>query len=256
MKWIETHAAFVFGRVLGVIAILVVARLLSNTLERAIERMLANGNVKASGALKGFATSTTRKLVILAGFLGALHFVGVNVTAMVAGLGVTGLVIGFALKDTLANFASGVMVLLYQPFDVGDQIKVAGQEGEVVSVTLNATLLNTPDNRRIIIPNGKVWGDAVINGSVLGTRRAEVLLSLGPTEELARAMQVAAQAAATEPLALATPKVEAVVNAIAAAGATQLAVRAFVKPNDLLPAQANLGVVVRQALVKGGFTVL
>ena len=103
----------------------------------------------------------TRVSLILFGFITALGTLGVDVSALVAGLGLTGFALGFALKDTISNILSGVMVLLYRPFDVGNQIEVAGHRGMVVSIDLRYTALEY-ENNKILIPNSKLFTTPII----------------------------------------------------------------------------------------------
>ncbi|MCH8329341.1 MAG: mechanosensitive ion channel family protein, partial [Nanoarchaeota archaeon] len=88
---------------------------------------------------------------------------GIDVTGLIAGLGIMGFIVGFALKDTLGNLASGVFILFHKPFKVGDWIKVAGIVGGVERVGIAACVLKSPDNTKITIPNSKIWGDVIQN---------------------------------------------------------------------------------------------
>lgn len=106
-----------------------------------------------------FVRTSSITLLIFA-FVTALGTLGINVSAIVAGLGLTGFALGFALKDTVSNLLSGVLILLYQPFKIGSAIKVSGYEGDVVSIDLRYTELNSEGNR-ILIPNSKLFTDPI-----------------------------------------------------------------------------------------------
>lgn len=110
--------------------------------------------------LAHFFAQVSRVIVILLGIVTALGTVGINVSALVAGLGLTGFAVGFAFKDTLSNILSGVLILLYRPFIIGDKIKIADFEGEVISVDLRYTTLNA-EAGLILIPNSKCFTDPV-----------------------------------------------------------------------------------------------
>ena len=97
------------------------------------------------------------------GILLILGQLGISLGPMLAGLGIAGFIVGFALQDSLANFAAGGMILLYKPFDVDDFVQVAGQEGLVKKMSLVSTTINTFDNQTLIIPNNKIWGDVIKN---------------------------------------------------------------------------------------------
>ncbi|MBL1294620.1 MAG: mechanosensitive ion channel [Thiotrichales bacterium] len=100
-------------------------------------------------------------LLLLFGVISALGVLGVNVSAMIAGLGLTGFALGFALKDTISNILSGVLILLHQPFEMGDHIKIAGFEGDVVAIDLRYTEL-AKDGDKILIPNAKLFTNPII----------------------------------------------------------------------------------------------
>ena len=111
-------------------------------------------------------TVTVRNLSVFV----VLSVFGINVGPMLAGLGIAGFVLGFALQDTLSNFAAGLMIMFYRPFDVGDVIGAAGVKGKVDSVSLVSTVITTLDNQILILPNNKVWGDVINNVTARDTR--------------------------------------------------------------------------------------
>jgi small-conductance mechanosensitive channel len=104
---------------------------------------------------------SSRITLVLLGLITAFGTVGIDISAMVASLGLTGFALGFALKDTISNLLSGVLILLYRPFDVGDNIRVAGHEGKVVSIDLRYTELEA-EGQRILIPNSKLFTDPLV----------------------------------------------------------------------------------------------
>ncbi len=99
-------------------------------------------------------------LLVIFGFVASLGILGVNVSAMIAGLGLTGFALGFALKDTISNLLSGVLISLYRPFKIGDHIKIAGYEGDVVAIDLRYTELSK-EGDKILIPNSKLFTDPI-----------------------------------------------------------------------------------------------
>ncbi len=104
---------------------------------------------------------TNRITLFVLALLTAFGTLGVNISAMVAGLGLTGFALGFALKDTISNLLSGVLILLYRPFQIGNVIKVGSFEGEVVGIDLRYTILSS-DGQKILIPNAKLFTDPII----------------------------------------------------------------------------------------------
>ena len=145
-------------RVGGAVFILIVFYIISKIVKRIInkgaERLKLDNNLTSL-----FARISSLTLIIF-GFISALGTIGINVSALVAGLGLTGFALGFALKDTISNLLSGVLILLYKPFKIGNTIKIAGFDGEVVSIDLRYTELNS-DGNKILIPNSKLFTDPI-----------------------------------------------------------------------------------------------
>ena len=145
-------------RVIGVVVIFVVffilAKLIKRTITRAAERLKIDGN------LTSLLARTSSIALMIFGFVTALGTLGVNVSALVAGLGLTGFALGFAMKDTISNLLSGVLILLYRPFDIGNRIKISGYEGIVISIDLRYTELDSEENK-VLIPNSNLFTDPI-----------------------------------------------------------------------------------------------
>ena len=133
--------------------------ILANVANRAIIKISKQRKLNAS--LATLLARTAKITVIIFGFVTALGTLGVNVSALVAGIGLTGFAIGFALKDTISNLLAGVLILAYRPFGIGNHIKIAGYEGTVVSIDLRYTELEGEGNK-ILIPNSKIFTDPII----------------------------------------------------------------------------------------------
>ncbi len=155
--WLRTNIDNLILKFLMIVAVLFLAGTLSRLVRRAAKIFLSHRWVDLSSLLRNLAISGLGQVVWIVAFFVTLSLVGIDLGPMLAGLGIAGFVIGFALQDTLSNFASGLMIMVYRPFDVGDWVIAAGVSGEVTDVTLVSTLIRTVDNRRITIPNGKVW---------------------------------------------------------------------------------------------------
>ena len=152
------HITLWAPRVGGVILIFLVFLILAKVIKRIIikgtERLQLDRHL-----ILLFARTSSITLIIF-GFITALGTLGINVSALVAGLGLTGFALGFALKDTISNLISGVLILLYKPFKIGDRIKISGYEGIVVSIDLRYTELDAEDNK-ILIPNSKLFTNPI-----------------------------------------------------------------------------------------------
>jgi small-conductance mechanosensitive channel len=131
-----------------------------------------------------------RWAVIVAGTVLALDQVDFDVTGFVAGLGIAGLTIGFALQDITRNFIAGLILLVRQPFEIGDAVEAAGQSGTVLSVTTRDTVLKTWDGETVILPNLEVFSKPIINYSALPNRRRTVRIGLGYEEDVGQASEV------------------------------------------------------------------
>lgn len=151
MIWLPKIAAVVF--------IFLLFFILSKLVKRLIIKISAKLNFDPH--LTKFFAQISRVIFILLGLVTALGTVGINISALVAGLGLTGFALGFAFKDIISNILSGVLILLYRPFVTGDKIKVAGFEGEVISIDLRYTKLNSEEGLALI-PNSKCFSDPVI----------------------------------------------------------------------------------------------
>ena len=162
--------------------------ILARMTARVMEKLLLR--TELSDLLKEFIENATRKIILILGFIIALASLEVNIGPLLAGIGVVGFILGFALQDTLSNFASGFMILLYHPYDVGNFVTVAGVSGSVESMNLVSTTLKTPDNQKVVIPNGKIWGDVITNTTGNKTRRVDLTFGIGYGDDLDKAQQI------------------------------------------------------------------
>ncbi len=149
-------------KLLGVLVIIALFFIAAKVLKRVIR--LASQRFDLDPNIASLFLRTGNITLIVFGVVTALGTLGINVSALVAGLGLTGFALGFALKDTISNFLSGVLILLYRPFSIGDRIRIAGYEGDVISIDLRYTELNAGDHK-VLIPNSKLFTEPI---TVLG----------------------------------------------------------------------------------------
>ena len=161
------------------ILILVVFALLARIVKRLASSALASSKVHASKLLQDLLVSFAGKAIFLVGILIALAQLGIKIGPVLAGLGIVGFIVGFALQETLSNFAAGVMILIYRPFDVGDAVEAGGISGKVKQMNLVSTTITTFDNQRVIVPNRKIWGDVIRNINAENIRRVDMVFSIG-----------------------------------------------------------------------------
>jgi len=181
----------------------VLARVLGRLVRSALER---SEKLQPSPLLAAFMVNVVRKSTFILALIVALDQLGVDTKAIVAGIGASGLIIGFALKDTLSNFAAGFLLLLYRPFDVGDYVDVGGIEGTIADLTLVSTVLNTGDNKLITVPNSAVWGKAITNFTAPETRRIDLVVGIAYDDDPARAREVLVEIVSEHEAVLAEPE--------------------------------------------------
>jgi small conductance mechanosensitive channel len=168
---------------LVIILILGASWLLARLTRFLVRRGVARAEV--SLLLKDTAVSWSSRLVMAAGFVVVLRQLGLQLGPMLAGLGIASIVLGLALQDTLSNFASGAMILVYHPYDVGDIVEAGGAMGTVKKMSLVSTTVLTFDNQTLIVPNKKMWGDVIRNFTSQDKRRVDLTIAVGYENDVA-----------------------------------------------------------------------
>lgn len=216
---------------LVILGILLVFKGLSGLARKAVETALARSSLDLSQLLKDTVVSMTGGTVMLLGLLMALSQVGISLGPMLAGLGIAGFIVGFALQDTLANFAAGAMILVYRPYDVDDFIQVTGASGVVKKMNLVSTTITTFDNQTLVVPNGKIWGDVIKNVTGQHVRRVDMEFGIGYSDDIQKAERILAEAAADHDLVLESPETMVKVNSLGDSS-VNLILRPWVKTGD------------------------
>ena len=166
---------------------------LANLAQRLTETALHQPGVELSQLLQRMVLLVVRNTILFIGVLIALSQVGISLGPLLAGLGVIGFIVGFALQDTLSNFAAGLLILIYRPFDVDDFIEAAGVSGLVSQMSLVNTTILTFDNQTIIVPNGKIWGDVIKNVTAQSIRRIDLVFGISYTDDILKTEKVLAE---------------------------------------------------------------
>lgn len=178
-------------KLLGAVAVFVIGSVVVKTIVKTIRKVMEKREVDAS--LNSFITSLTNIGLKAMLFVTVLSMLGVEMTSFVAILGAAGLAVGMALSGTLQNFAGGVMILLFKPFKVGDVITAQGYTGAVDSIKIFNTILKTPDNQVIIIPNGGLSTSSMVNITDQKTRRVDWTFGIGYGDSYDKAKEVLTQ---------------------------------------------------------------
>lgn len=197
-------------KVIGGLAILVVGRMFAGAVRRMIRKALERGETDAT--LIPFLTSMAYYVLMVLVVLSAIAMVGFEVTSFIAVLGAAGLAVGLALQGTLANFASGVMLLTFRPFAVDDLVEAGGSTGVVKAIGLFSTTLYTLDNVVITVPNGTIFGDTVKNYTANDTRRIDLVIGVDYGDDIGTAMAAIKDVLSAEPRVLADPAPQVAVS--------------------------------------------
>ncbi|MEH6588042.1 MAG: mechanosensitive ion channel family protein [Halioglobus sp.] len=213
------------------VVIVLVFRSLSRMTKKAIKAACERPGVDMSKLLKDVLISVCGGIVMVIGVLIALGQVGISLGPMLAGLGVAGFVVGFALQDTLGNFAAGGMILVYRPYDVDDFIEVAGASGLVKKMSLVSTTITTFDNQTLVIPNSKIWGDVIKNVTAQKLRRVDLVFGIGYSDDIAHAEDILAKVLEEHDMILSKPEAMIKVNELGDSS-VNFVVRPWVKTED------------------------
>jgi len=205
-KIVETLSQLVatYGMsVLGGIVILIAGRIAAGFCRMAVKRVMERA--KAEVSLIGFIGSLVYYAVLAFAVIAALSKFGVKTTSAIAVLGAAGLAVGLALQGSLSNFASGVLILIFRPFKVGDFIVASGEKGVVQEIGIFTTTLHSPDNQKIIIPNSAVTGGNIVNVTANDTRRVDLVAGISYSDDMGKAIQVIEEMLANHPKVLKDP---------------------------------------------------
>ena len=239
-------------RVAGAIAVLVIGRILCGVARKAVRQTLESRRVDAS--LVPFISNFIYFVLLTALVISVLGIFGIETTSLIAILGTAGLAIGLALQGTLSNFSSGVMLLLFRPFRVGDYVDAAGVAGTVSEIGLFATTLNTPDNVRIIVPNSSVYGATIKNFSANETRRNDFVLGISYNDDISRALEVVTSIISKDTRVLADPEPTVAVSELADSS-VNLVVRPWCQKEDYWPLRYDLVRRFKEELEQSGCSI-
>lgn len=211
------------------LVILIIGLQIIRFLSRTFNKVLVKRNVDES--LKPFLKSLFYNLLLVLLILSVLSTVGIEMTSFVAILGAAGLAIGLSLQGTLQNFAGGVIILTVKPFQVGDYIEAQGYSGTVNAIHIFNTVMITPDNKRIVIPNGKLSNESITNHYVEANRRVDMVFGIGYDDDVKKAKEVLDRLIKEDDRVLAEPAYSVRVGSLGDSS-VNFNVRPWVKPDD------------------------
>ena len=239
-------------KVLGAVAVFLIGRFIAGAVRRAIGRTATARGVDAT--LIPFVTSLVYWLLMIMVLIAVLTLFGINTTSLVAVLGAASLAVGLALQGTLANFAAGVMLLLFRPFRARDLVDVAGVEGVVESVGIFSTTLNTLDNVRIVVPNGEVYGKTIKNYTANDTRRVDMVVGVGYGDDLDHARSTIEAIVTADARVLTDPAPDIEVIEMADSS-VNFVVRPWTKSGEYWPVRFALTAALKKGLVEAGLSI-
>lgn len=239
-------------RVLGAIAVLIVGRIVSNIARRLVGRAMRR--TELDEAVCRFVVSLVGTAVMVFAVIAALNAFGVQTTSFVAVIGAAGLAVGLALQGSLSNFASGVLILIFKPFRIGDVVDAAGVKGKVVDIGILTTTMNTPDNQKIIIPNASVMGGTITNVNAHDTRRVDMTAGIGYGDDIGRAKDVLVRILADHEKVLKDPAPTVEVVALADSS-VNFVVRPWVKTPDYWAVYFDVTRAIKERFDEAGISI-
>ena len=181
LRWLKKISFFI----IIILVSWILAALIGKAVKKAVVRIEG-----ASALLKDFIVNIIRKLIFIVGLVVALSMLGINIGPLLAAIGAAGFIVGFALQGTLSNFAAGIMILIYRPYDVGDLVEIGGTFGAVDAMTIVSTTLMTLDNQKVVVPNNMIWGDKITNATGSDKRRVDMVFGIGYSDDIAKAQKI------------------------------------------------------------------
>ena len=239
-------------KVIGAIVILILGRIAAGIGRRIVRKLLDKANTDSS--IIAFVEGLVYFLILTFAVLAALAKFGIQTASFVAILGAAGFAIGFALQGSLANFAAGVLILILRPYRVGDFIDSAGVAGNVKEIQLFTTVLATPDNIKIIVPNGKIFGDVIKNVTGYDTRRVDLVIGIGYNSDIQKAYDVIRHIIKEDSRILSDPVPQIAVSDLADSS-VNFVVRPWVKKEDYWTVKFDLTRKIKETFDAGNIEI-
>jgi len=234
------------------LAIFIIGRWIARWLTNIVRKLMTKSNLDVM--LINFLGNLVYTVLILVVVLATLDHLGIRTTSLLAVFGAAGLAIGLALKDSLSNFSSGVMIILFRPFKVGDFIEAGGASGVVEEVRMFATIMRTGDNRQIIVPNGQIYGGTITNYSAKPTRRIDLVFGIGYGDDIAKAKKIIDDIMQQDERILSDPAPGIALGELAESS-VNFNVRPWVNNEDYWPVRADLLEKIKLAFDANGISI-
>jgi small conductance mechanosensitive channel len=246
--WISIYSI----KIVGALLIFIIGKWLARKIADLFSRLMAKNNVDV--AVIGFVTNLSYYALLVVVIIAALGNLGVNTTSFLAIVGAAGLAVGLALKDSLSNFAAGVMLIMFRPFTVGDVVSTAGVTAKVEKITIFNTLFCTPDNQLVIVPNNKIISDIITNINAKDTRRIDLVVGISYSDDMAQTKEILEGLAKKDSRILEDPAVTIAVAELADSS-VNLVFRPWVKTEDYWAVKFDLTEKIKTSLDEAGISI-
>ncbi|MBQ5459295.1 MAG: mechanosensitive ion channel [Rhodocyclaceae bacterium] len=251
-NWLHAIALPWTARILGALVIWLVGKWLVRHLLSVVSRLMLHKHLDSM--LIQFLSRTMYVVLLIALTIAVLDYVGIPTTSVLAVFGAAGLAVGLALRDSLANFAAGIMLIIIRPFKIGHYVEVAGTAGFLEQIHIFSTTLRTPDNRRVIIPNNQIAQGIIIDYDAKPTRRIDLTLGIGYQDDPAQAIALIERLLAEDTRILKEPAACVAVSELAESS-VNLIIRPWVKSADYWDVRWHLTQRIHAACAEAGISI-
>jgi len=234
------------------LAIFIVGRLIIKALVQLLRKILHRTEMDL--ILINFVSSIVKSVLLLFVIIAAIGQLGIDTTSLIALLGAAGLAVGLALKNSLQNFASGVLLIIFRPFKTGDFIDAGGTSGVVESIAIFNTVLRTPDNREVIVPNSAIYNDSITNYSTRNTRRIDMVFGIGYEDDIKKAKEIMLDILNREERVLKDPEPQVALSELADSS-VNFVVRPWVKTEEYWAVKFDLTESIKLAFDENGISI-
>ncbi|GAB6094092.1 small-conductance mechanosensitive channel MscS [Desulfatiferula olefinivorans] len=225
VQWLSVYSL----KIVAAILVLVIGKWLSQKIANLIAKLLEKNKVDVT--LVGFLSNIIYYALLIMVVIAAAGQLGINTTSFLTIVGAAGLAVGLALKDSLANFAAGVMLILFRPFKVNDVVNAGGVTGKVQSINIFNTIMTTPDNQKVIVPNNNIAAGVITNITANDTRRVDLVVGISYTDNIKTAKDVLTEIVEKDSRVLKDPAPTIAVSELGDSS-VNLVVRPWVKTGD------------------------
>jgi len=234
------------------LTILIVGRQVVKIVIKLISSALERSNTEDT--VRIFVTNLLNTLLMIVVFIAAINQLGIQTTSIIAVLGAAGLAIGLALQGSLSNFAAGILIVIYRPYKVGDYIQADNHLGTVDDIQIFSTVLKTPDNKLVIVPNGSIMNGSIVNFSNQDKRRVDIIASCSYEDDIDKVKSVLADILSQDDRILSEPEPRIAVSELADSS-VNLIVRPWVKNSDYINVYYSLLEEIKKRFDKEGISI-